>query len=378
MLNITYEYQKIKDETLVKYIQDTPSLHSYFKSDFGRLKAKRYCGIVNHNQTNYYILPKIANNDKTNLDIFTYMLIYAYDINIKNEDISNLNNHKSNNIIEALVQLFAKNLLKELKNGIYKKYITKEENLKVLKGRYLINENLKYNFTKDKIYCSYDDFSEDNNLNQFFLFAIKTFLPYIKDKKLLKMCELALDEVTYKYFDIHHISISFDRLNKRFEPSFDIALFLLKKLIFSFENNHDKSFVFLFDMGEIFEKFIGNIYKSIDIDTKLQNERHFGNLTLKPDIICDDLIIDTKYKLIKNKDDLNTQDKYQMFVYGKNFEIKETMLLYPKHLFDIDEILRLGKGDKAINLKMKTIDLYCDDVGYDEYIKVIKDRVGRL
>ena len=52
---------------------------------------------------------------------------------------------------------------------MYKKYITEQDNLNVLKGKYLINENIKYNFTKNKIYCEYDEFSENNSLNQFFL-----------------------------------------------------------------------------------------------------------------------------------------------------------------------------------------------------------------
>ncbi len=64
--------------------------------------------------------------------------------------------------------MFASGLLNELKKGIYKEYITEQDNLPVLKGKYLINENLKYNFTKNKIYCEYDEFSPNNFLNQFF------------------------------------------------------------------------------------------------------------------------------------------------------------------------------------------------------------------
>ena len=82
--NIIYEYQKVNNENLETYIKNTPSLHQYFKVDFQGLKARQYCGIINHNREDFYILPKIANNNdkKTNLNIFTYMLMYANNTNV--------------------------------------------------------------------------------------------------------------------------------------------------------------------------------------------------------------------------------------------------------------------------------------------------------
>ncbi|MCK5294537.1 MAG: restriction endonuclease, partial [Arcobacteraceae bacterium] len=322
MNNVIYEYQEVKSKDLTNYIIDTPSLHKYFKQDWGKLKARQYCGIINHNGEDFYILPKIANNDNsdTNLNIFIYMLIYSNDINIKNEDLASAQNYKSNNILEVFIQIFAKNLFKELQKGIYKEYITEQDNLTVLRGKYLINENLKYNFIKSKIYCEFDEFSMDNELNQFFLYAIKTLMNYTKNKKLLKMCELVFDDVSYKKFDIDNLNIHFNRLNNRFKDSFEFALLLLKKSIPMFEKDK-RSFAFLFNMDKLFEKFMENIYKSIDNTTKLQYTRYFGNLKLRPDIVCDNLIIDVKYKLAKDKGDLKRDDKYQMFVYGTNFTI---------------------------------------------------------
>lgn len=379
MTNIIYEYQALDKENhkyLISHIQNTPSLHQYFKQDFEGLKARQYCGIIYHNGEDFYILPKIANNDDKdkNLKIFTYMLMYANNIKVKNEDLSTSLNYKSNNILEIFIQMFAKNLFKELQKGIYKEYITEQENLTVLRGKYLINENLKYNFTKSKIYCEFDEFSEDNQLNQFFLYAIKTLMSYTKDKKLLKMCELVFDDVEFKKFDIDKLDIHFNRLSSRFKDSFEFAILLLKKSIPIFDNGK-KSFAFLFDMNDLFEDFIGNIYKSIDSSTSLQTIKIYGNLVLKPDIITSKQIIDTKYKLVKNKEDLKTNDKYQMFVYGVNFNMKDTMLLYPEHCNHIVyEDLKLGKDDNMIGLKMRSIALDFDG-GFDSYIDEIRNRI---
>ncbi len=375
--NSIYEYSEVTDEKLREYIIATPQLHKYFKLDWDILKTRQYCGILNFQEEDFYLLPKISNKDeKQNLDTFIYMLMVAYDIKLQNEDIAACEN-QTHTILEVFIQLFAKKLFQEFQYGIYKEYITEQENLTTLRGKYLINENLKTNFVKNKIYCEYDEFSMNNQLNQFFLFAVKSLLMFAKDKRVLMQCEIALDEVEYKSFDINYLTIHFHRLNSRFKESFEFALLLLNKSIPLFAKDK-KSFAFLFDMNELFEKFIGKIFKELDPSTKLQNQKNFGNLQLKPDIITTNMIIDTKYKILKSRDDLAVSDKYQMFVYGTNFGIKNTMLLYPKHLEHFDYEMVLGEGEREIGLKIRSIDLACESCGYSEFVGEIKNRIRRV
>jgi 5-methylcytosine-specific restriction enzyme subunit McrC len=242
----------------------------------------------------------------------------------------------------------------------------------VLRGKYIIDKNFQ-NFYNQNIFCEYDEFSMDNELNQFFLFAINYFKKFSSYSNLYR-CEAILDEVSSINIDFKKLNIYFDRTNSRFKKSYKIALLLLQKLIPLTAKSFDKSFAFLFDMGEVFEKFIGKLYKKIDNSTKLQVQKNFGSLVLKPDIIFKDTIIDTKYKIVKKRVDLTTQDKYQMFAYGINFNIKNCMLLYPKHLVDLDDNLTLGKNENIVNLKLKSIDLNFDGE-YLEYIDEIKKRL---
>ena len=293
-----YEYQEVPEE-IWKTIIDNKSLHKYFKEDWGKIRTQQYCGILNIYNKDYFILPKISKQDENNLDIFIYMLMYCYDIKLENEQLASCQNNK-HSFIEVFIQMFAQNLFKELQKGIYKEYITQEDNLTTLRGKYLINENLKYNFSKTKIYCEYDEFSMNNSLNQFFLYAIKILAKSVKDKKLLKQCELIFDEVEDKNFDINSLDIHFNRLNQRFKDSFEFALLLLNKYIPLFSKDK-KSFAFLFDMNILFEKFIGKMIKEIEPNTKLQSCDTFEDLILKPDIIVNDLIIDTKYKKLSDE-----------------------------------------------------------------------------
>ena len=378
MQNFIYEYESLNNTELEKHIINNKELHKYFTQDWGKVKASQYCGILNFDNQDFYILPKIANhNDEQNLNIFIYMLMYSYDIKLSNEQIASCANQK-HNILEVFVQMFVSNFLAELKKGIYKEYITMQDNLSVLKGKYLINENLKYNFTKNKIYCEYDEFSPNNSLNQFFMYAIKYLQKFVKDKKLLKQCELIFDEVEYKSVDINKLDrIHFNRLNQRFKTSFEIAILLLKQSIPLFSQDK-KSFAFLFDMNALFEKFISRMVKELDNNVKIQNQDNFNDLILKPDIILKNQIIDTKYKKIKSIEDIKQSDKLQVFAYGVNYRVDNVILLYPRYLDDIKYDLVLGKDDKKVELKIRSIDLDFSGNEYKEYVEEIKLRVEGL
>jgi len=372
---VIYEYENIQDESLKRNIVETSKLHKYFKLEWKTLKSQQFCGILNFDNQDIYLLPKIAKDShETNLDTFIYMLMYAFDIKINNEDIASCKNHK-HTILEVFIQMFAKHLLQELQKGVYKNYITCKDNLTTLRGKYLINENLKYNFKKNKIYCEYDEFSMDNELNQFFLYALRVLLPFAKNKQLLKKCELIFDEVEYKMVDIKTLHVNFNRLNLRFKESFEFALLLLNQSTPLFEKDK-KSFAFLFDMNILFEKFVGKMIKELYPQTKLQSCDSFGDMMLKPDIILDELIIDTKYKKASHKRDIKREDKFQMYAYAKNYHLNTTMLLYPKHLesFNCDLVLGFDK----VQLKIKNLDLHVKSCDYKSYISEMKKRIEEI
>jgi 5-methylcytosine-specific restriction enzyme subunit McrC len=369
------ENQYIDNVDIKNYIIENKLLYDGFDLDFRGIKPKNSCGFISLNNENYFIVPKICEKNETNLNIFIYMLLYAYEIKVKNEDISNLQNIQCN-FLKIFIKYFSDTLFEELKRGVWKTYISKEENLKVLKGKYLQKENFT-NFYHQNIYCQYDEFSMDNQLNQFFLYAVKIFKRYSNTPNLFR-CESIFDEVQYSHIDINKLKLKFDRLNYRFKKSFDIAMLILKSMSSLAINGTNNSFSFLFDMSEVFEKFIGNIYRDVDTSTLLQREFNYGSLKLKPDILSNDLIIDTKYKIVENKENLKTHDKYQMFTYGINLNRNKTMLLYPKHIYDVNENLKLGKDSNLVNLKMRSVNLKCEDEGFEMYIDELRKRVTNL
>ena len=369
-----YENKNIP-KRLEAYIQEETKLYKFFEHGFHGVRPKNYCGFLSVNGEDYFIVPKINEENETqNLDSFLYMLMVAYDVKLSHEALAGYDTHK-HQFLEVFIRMFADGLLHEFKRGVFKQYVTMQENLKVLRGKYMFERNFQ-NFYHQNLYCEYDEFSMDNRLNRFFLYAIRQFKK-VSSYPNLSRCEQILDEVVYFNVDIKRTNIRFDRMSLRYQKSFEVAEMLLQRLVPLTSRSGKKSFAFLFDMAEVFEKFVGRLYKEINPTAKLQVQKNFGSLQLKPDIMTDSMIIDTKYKLVNSREELSTQDKYQMFAYGVNFGINDVMLLYPKHKVDICEDLELGKGDDLVRLKMRSLDLSVDS-GFEMYVGEMRKRVEEL
>ena len=293
------------------------------------------------------------------------MILYSHNINI-------IENFKSQeNLFDIFIDIFSKNLLSLInQTGLYKEYISVKQSNNFLKGKLILKDYILKHSLDNKFVCEYDEFSVNHKLNQFFIYTIKK----LKNLSKKRLSLIKLENIFNEVDPIFSENINFNHLNKRFKESYNLAKFLLKYLTNTRVKN-SKEFSFMFDMDILFEDFVGKIFKEVS-DAKLQEVEYFENFKLQPDIILDDLIIDLKYKILK---EVKKEDKYQMYIYGNNFGIKKTMLLYPKHLKELEENLKLGKDDNPhqILLIVKTIDLD-SELGYTEYIEEMKNRVRKI
>ena len=351
-----YEHQYIRDKKLVSLIQKEKELHHYFEIGFDYVRATSFCGSINIEEHEILILPKISKRKEVNQTIFFYMLLYSY-------DIPNLENYNSDtNFLPLLIDIFSKKLLEKLhQTGIYKDYHLTRNRGNYIKGKLVINDYIRYRGRKGFL-CEYDEFGINNPLNQFFSYAVRKFqsLSYIHSN-IARLVNI-FDEVEPKYFE----NIKFNHLNIRFQEDFRLAKFILQHLRSVRDREH---FSILFDMDMVFEKFISKLVYE-EIGGKLQYTKRFGDFQLQPDIVLDNLIIDLKYKIFNR--DVKQEDKYQMFAYGANFQ-RDTMIIYPEHLYRIDRKVRLGN----IDLYLKSIDLD-SELDYFGYIKEMKKRVRNI
>ena len=152
------------------------------KGDF--LQAQNYVGIIQTKSGNSLeILPKIHDNDngsnkeavENSKRILLRMLKTLKDHPFKNINIANL---KSLNLplLEIFISMFLDEVSKLVKIGIKSDYVELEDNLKFLKGKLKISEQIRKNIVhKERFYVCYQEFSIDRAENR----LIKSTLEFL-------------------------------------------------------------------------------------------------------------------------------------------------------------------------------------------------------
>ncbi len=392
------------DGNVVKLIRKINKSHKteFFKITDNKIKATQYVGFVKIKNCTIQVVPKILDDDVDNVHFLIQLLKYTKKLNVKEQGTSGMNKLKGD-FPEILINLFAKNLKELLKMDLKKNYVLTEDNLSFLKGKLMIKENLKENrVNKTKYYCKYDEFTENNMMNQIFKFVTTTLLQitnYSVNKHLLEDILSYLSEVDYKHIKIKDFDkIHITRLNKSYEPIINLCRLFIQNSSIEFSSSKIESFIFLFDMNILFEEFIFRFikkYKSkikINIceNIELVKEQHFigklfNKFHMKVDILLrgegdNCLLIDTKYKILnddKTHQGVSSSDMYQMFAYSTSQKdiYEDIILLYPankKIKESIEEITMNHdiSGGKKIRVHIRTIEL---SKIYDAHNKKIKE-----
>lgn len=360
---------------------------------FGRRKITfiNYVGYIKLPTFSIEILPKIdikKNDPEKSRKALLNMLQNSGLIKVNYSELGLLHNYKQN-ISEILAYLFAKALQNELIKGPYLEYITKEENINVLKGKLILMDHIKNIATnKDKVYCGFEEFYIDNNLNQILKYCIMKLIKNIRNPetlKLLKHCVAQFVDVSDREISPYELNkFSFNRLNNRYEPAFILVKMLLSGYSSTGSRGSDKSYSILFKMEEVFEKHISNLIARNVRDSVIYTQhtkyklmikegKDTGIFQLKPDIVIEHqgkqtLIIDTKWKRIissSNRHGIKREDIYQMYTYLTRYQdAKNVILLYP-HNEDINkkagEVLESWHLENCTNKKIRVYSVGLDD-----------------
>jgi 5-methylcytosine-specific restriction enzyme subunit McrC len=370
----------------------------------GALKATNQVGIVRVGDFSIEILPKIdrtgkadANDAESVYSARTNLLVllrYAFDLDPYENEIAAMRK-KPADWFEILTFLYAKNLQEALKRGIFRNYISYEENLGVLKGKWLISQHLKINpFQKHRFYVQYDEFSPDNLLNQVLKHAAVQMRGRSMDasnRQQLAMLSDWMDEVTLPPALNNSVleQMVFTRLNERFRPLFNMAKLFLEHQAIETKAGATNAFAYTFDMNLLFEKFIarfiqehrgrilgGTGYEHCAILEQAVGDRRWlakdetkkNIFQMKPDIIFKDsqngnvsLIIDTKYKILDSEDrkmGISQEDMYQAVVYSQVYKCPNIVLIYPQSA-DMEPIRRSYtlNGVSNATVSVRTVNL---------------------
>ncbi|EJQ03198.1 hypothetical protein IE3_05569 [Bacillus cereus BAG3X2-1] len=349
-------------DELAKFIETQKLKSEYISWGNKSIKFINYVGFIQCTTFSIEILPKVAlHNDFNQMrKVLIGMLNDCGYLNVKTSTLSQLQ-LIDGSLFEIFGRIYAFHLFKELTKGIMMEHQQVENNLMMLKGSLIVQKHIKENLIRNKrymAYCEYEEITINHEINQLFIAANQLLLKNIKDietQKLLKQIDHMLEGVGLKVFSKKQLTrINLDRINKRFETPLLLAKQFLMNVTASFSVKNASSFSFLFEMNDLFERYITVLVKQVTEhavyeqhkEYRLLVNEHNGNdiFQLKPDIVVDNgstqIIIDTKWKSLTsgNRSGVKREDLFQMYAYLTRYErAKTAILLYPKQLeFEID------------------------------------------
>ena len=338
------------------------------------IQARNYVGVLQtKGGLTIEILPKIA--DKTDIDkstaVFIKMLRTLKNFPFKSSNLANL---KTQNLplLEIFISMFLCELEALVKKGIKSDYVTLEENLNFLKGKLNINEQIKRNsIHKERFYVGYSEFLSDIKINQ----IIKTTLKFLykksnssKNQQKIRELLFIFDEISecedYKNF---FAKLVINRQVKHYEQTLLWCKIFLLSNSFTPHKGDDLAFALLFDMNALFESYVGNFIKKKLPGTALQHSEKYlvedpKSFRLRPDIFLEsEFIADTKWKIIKSKDDISQADLYQLYAYGKKYNCGKLYLIYPK-IDDVKQEFMKFEYEKDMQLEILYFNLEKDEI----------------
>lgn len=293
-----------------------------------------------------------------------YMLAYAFQI-LTQKNYDEIKSEEFAEVQDLFAAILAKGVSKQLKQGLYKDYISVTENLPTLRGKLEIQGTIKNNIQKKKLLsCVHDELSVNNIYNQILKTTMQVLL---RDQNVKVNYKVALKKTLAFFGEVDVIDpanikwnlLIYQKNNKNYEMLMNICYFVLDGLIQTTEKGNYKMSHFSDEhMHRLYEKFVLEYYKkhhsyldeikSGQVKWNLSNGTDENIIRFLPIMQTDIflrhkdkiLIIDTKYygKTMQNQYDkatLHSGNIYQIFTYVKNQDVNASgkvsgLLLYAK------------------------------------------------
>lgn len=291
------------------------------------------------------------------------MLSYAFQI-LTQDTYDEVAIESFDEMYDLLAAILAKGIGIQLKQGLYREYINRQEELSVLRGKINMSGTIKNQLVHKRVLtCDFDDLSENNLFNQIIKTTVILLLKNAKvkskykddlKKKMLFFSNIDFLEPT----SIRWSSIRFQRNNQTYRMLISICQLILEGMLMTTDTGEYRlaSFVDEQRMCRLYEKFILEYYNrhypelkvsasqipwSVDDGVRTMLPMMQSDIHLQKDNTV--LIIDAKYyshttQVQYNKHTLHSNNMYQIFAYVKNrdYEFGEEehtvsgMLLYAK------------------------------------------------
>lgn len=320
-----------------------------------------------------------------------YMLSYAFKA-LRQDTFQKVGAESFDDAENLFAAILSNGIGQQLKQGLYREYVSREDDLPVLRGKLNIAGTVQNKILhRQCLRCQYDELSENNLLNR----VLKTTaLLLITDNKVNDTYRAALKKELLFFSSVDAVepnairwsALTYHRNNQTYQLLMGICRFVLEGMLQTQESGARKlaAFTDSQEMYHLYEKFLLEYYRqehpeltasAAQIPWALDDGAQTALPIMQSDITLQQgntvLIIDAKYyahnmQIRYNKHSIHSGNIYQIFTYVKNkeFELEKLgkphkvsgMILYAKTTDSIQPNSVFQMHGSQITVQ--TLDLY--------------------
>lgn len=239
--------------------------------------------------------------------------------------------------------------------GLLHGYREEEEALQTIRGRIMLEEQMRRRFGIGlPVEVRYDEFTDDILANQLVKGAVSRLarmrLRSMKARQGLSWVAAMLDQVSLVEFGPNDIpEVRFDRLNEHYRGVVGLARLVLRHSAFEAGRGDIRASGFLMNMNDLFQEFVTvALRETLGVSEQtLRSDRDISRITLdrdgavrlEPDLSWWDGMIctfvgDAKYKNLTNNR-VPVDDLYQLLAYATALNLPGGLLVYAKGEADV-------------------------------------------
>jgi len=347
------------------------------------VRFAQFCGVIQLDDLTIEILPKIHGKEEQPESCRAAMVQMLHTARIMRTHKGGQAgiNTQQHSLLDIFIQHFCHDLHTKILQGKLRNYIEQEKNLSVMRGRLVIPQHVRHNLVhKERLYCRFDEFSEDMLLNQILRFTLRLLIPWTRSGKTKKQ----LTELLMHFDGISDAPITLqsfkllknDRITQRFQPVLEQCRLFIAEIKPDVLAGSTPLFSLLFDMNRLFEAWVAEKLKpwahQQGWHLRTQGPRKYLTIReddsqqfqLRPDIaLVDDndvpqMIADTKWKLLNEADrklGVSSSDMYQLYAYACRYKVPNLQLIYPAQAGLLAHYGFTLQGTDETMLSVKTI-----------------------
>ena len=321
----------------------------YFDVLHNGIKMKQYVGVIQIDNLLIEIHPKADRNSGNEKwkNLLLPMLKSTGQLKAETAGEAHVSRQHLN-LLEVYFELFLRRLETLIHRGLIKQYRKNTANTKALKGKLEFAGNIRQNLVhRERFYTRHQVYDTDHLLHRVLRLATEIVQSFTQGTRLADYS----NRILWAFPEVSKVTVTGQLLQKivlnRKSGHYAGALELARLIILNYspdiKGGQQKMLSLLFDMNELWETYVLRIlqktvnehpgYAHFEVSGQVKKSFIAGR-SLVPDVVIrnkktgETFVLDTKWKTPQD-DTASIADLRQMYVYGRYWQAKKLILLYP-------------------------------------------------